>query len=54
MLSDLKLALRQLARNPGNTTVAVITLVICLGANVAIFAVVLFQSQIANLKSKIA
>jgi predicted permease len=40
MLSDLKLAFRQLARNPGFTTVAVVTLAICLGANLAIFAVV--------------
>ena len=37
---DLRFGVRQLRRNPGFTAVAVLTLAICLGANLAIFAVV--------------
>ena len=39
-MTDLKFALRQLLKNPGFTAVAVLTLAICIGANLAIFAVV--------------
>jgi hypothetical protein len=39
-MSDLKFAFRQLLKNPGFTAVAVLTLALCLGANLAIFAVV--------------
>jgi predicted permease len=39
-MNDLKFAFRQLAKNPGFTAVAVLTLAICLGANLAIFAVI--------------
>lgn len=39
-MNDLKFALRQLLKNPGFTAVAVLTLALCLGANLAIFAVV--------------
>ena len=39
-MNDLKFAFRQLLRNPGFTAVAVLTLAICIGANLAIFAVV--------------
>ena len=39
-MTDLKFAFRQLAKNPGFTAVAVLTLALCLGANLAIFAVI--------------
>ena len=39
-MNDLRFALRQLLKNPGFTAVAVLTLAICLGANLGIFAVV--------------
>jgi predicted permease len=39
-MNDLKFAFRQLLKNPGFTAVAVLTLAICIGANLAIFAVV--------------
>ena len=38
-MNDLKFALRQLLKNPGFTAVAVLTLAICIGANLTIFAV---------------
>ncbi|HWA28956.1 MAG TPA: permease, partial [Lacunisphaera sp.] len=40
MLSDLRLALRSLVKAPGFTAAALGTLALCLGANLAIFAVV--------------
>src|ERR1041385_4356148 len=39
-MTDLKCALRRLLNNPGFTAVAVLTLALCLGANLVIFAVV--------------
>ncbi len=39
-MSDLKFAFRQLLKNPGFTAVAVLTLAICLGANLTILTVV--------------
>lgn len=40
MLSAIRLAYRQLAKTPGFTATAIATLALCLGANLAIFAVV--------------
>jgi predicted permease len=39
-MNDLKFAIRQLLKNPGFTAVAVLTLALCIGANLTIFAVV--------------
>ncbi len=40
MISDLKYAVRMLVRSPGFTITALLTVAICLGANLAIFAVI--------------
>jgi len=40
MIADLKLALRQLRKSPAFTLTALATVAICLGANLAIFAVI--------------
>ena len=40
MLSDFKLALRQLKRSPGFTVTVLAIFALCLGANAVIFAVV--------------
>jgi len=40
MIADLKFAVRQLRKSPGFTLTAVATVAICLGANLAIFAVI--------------
>jgi len=39
-VNDFRIALRQLARTPGFTLVAVLTLALCIGANSAIFSVI--------------
>src|SRR2546428_331447 len=40
MLNDLRYAIRMLFKNPGFTAVAVLTVAVCIGANLSIFAVI--------------
>jgi len=39
-MNDLRFAFRQLVKNPGFTSVAILTLAVCIGANLTIFAVI--------------
>jgi hypothetical protein len=39
-MNDLRLAIRQLAKNPGFTAVAVLTLAVGIGANTAVFTLI--------------
>ena len=40
MVNDLRFAFRQLVKNPGFTAVAILTIALCLGANLTIFATI--------------